>query len=40
MRRDSHKIKADLICLEHEHYNENEPLLLFDPLEPWKKTRA
>ena len=37
--KDSHKIKADLICLEHEHYDENEPLLLFDPLEPWKKTK-
>ena len=33
------KLKADLICLEHETYSENEPLLLFDPNEPWKKTR-
>lgn len=33
------KIKADLICLEGEHFDEAEELLLFDPLEPWKKTR-
>lgn len=37
--KDSGKIKADLICLVDEHYNEEEPLLLFDPVEPWKKTR-
>lgn len=35
----SHKIKADLICLEEETFSEDEPLLLFDPQEPWKKTR-
>lgn len=33
------KIKADLICLADEEFSENEPLLLFDPLEPWKKTK-
>ncbi len=32
------KVKADLICLEDETFSENEELLLFDPLEPWKKT--
>ncbi|MEG1847761.1 MAG: nicotinate phosphoribosyltransferase [Lachnospiraceae bacterium] len=37
--KDSHKIKADLICLEEEHFDENEPLMLFDPAEPWKKTK-
>ena len=37
--KDSGKIKADLICLVGETFNEEEPLLLFDPLEPWKKTR-
>lgn len=36
--KESGKIKADLICLTDEHFDENEPLLLFDPLEPWKKT--
>lgn len=37
--KESGKIKADLICLVDEHFDENESLLLFDPLEPWKKTR-
>lgn len=36
--KESGKIKADLIALEDEVFDENEPLLLFDPLEPWKKT--
>lgn len=33
------KIKADLICLVDEAFDENEPLILFDPNEPWKKTK-
>lgn len=37
--KESGKIKADLICLVDEAFDENEPLLLFDPLEPWKKTK-
>ncbi len=37
--KDTGKIKADLICLDDEAFNEHEPLLLFDPLEPWKKTK-
>jgi nicotinate phosphoribosyltransferase len=36
--KDSGKIKADLICFEDETFTEDEPLLLFDPAEPWKKT--
>ena len=36
--KESGKIKADLICLSEEHFDEKDPLLLFDPLEPWKKT--
>lgn len=36
--KDSHKIKADLICFADENFSEEEPLLLFDPMEPWKKT--
>jgi len=36
--KESGKIKADLICLVHEKYDEKEPLKLFDPNEPWKKT--
>jgi len=37
--KESGKIKADLICLADEVYDEKEDLLLFDPLEPWKKTK-
>lgn len=33
------KIKADLICLADETFDENEPLKLFDPNAPWKKTK-
>lgn len=31
-------IKADLIALAHEKYTNDQPLLLFDPIETWKKT--
>ncbi len=37
--KETGKIKADLICLVDEKFDEEEPLLLFDPAEPWKKTR-
>lgn len=37
--KDSGKVKADLICLVDEKFDENENLSLFDPLEPWKKTK-
>lgn len=37
--KDSGKIKADLICLNNEIFDEKDPLLLFDPIEPWKKTK-
>ena len=33
------KMKADLITLEEESFDEEDELLLFDPLETWKKTR-
>ncbi len=36
--RESNKIIADLICLEDEHFNGDKELLLFDPIETWKKT--
>ena len=36
--RETGKIIADLICLEGEVFKENHSLLLFDPLETWKKT--
>lgn len=32
------KAKADLIVLEGEEINENEPLTIFDPIHTWKKT--
>ncbi len=37
--KETGKIKADLICLVDEAFSEEESLLLFDPLEPWKKTK-
>lgn len=36
--KETGKIKADLIALVGEHFDESEPLLLFDPLATWKKT--
>ena len=36
MKRNQEKSRR--IALEDEVFDENEPLLLFDPLEPWKKT--
>lgn len=32
------KIKADLIALADEKYSNDKPLLIFDPVETWKKT--
>jgi len=37
--KDSGKVKADLICLVDETFDENNDLMLFDPIEPWKKTK-
>lgn len=34
----SGKIIADLICLVEENYDTSKSLLLFDPIETWKKT--
>ncbi|MBS5065181.1 MAG: nicotinate phosphoribosyltransferase [Hungatella hathewayi] len=36
--KETGKIIADLICLVDETYNSKDPLLLFDPVETWKKT--
>ncbi len=33
------KIKADLICLAEEVYDQTKSLVLFDPNAPWKKTK-
>lgn len=37
--KDSGKIKADLICFADEVIHPEEDLLLFDPIETWKKTK-
>ncbi len=37
--KDSGKILADLLCLADETFRESDDLILFDPLEPWKKTK-
>ena len=36
--KESGKIIADLICLVDEEFDEKNSLLLFDPIETWKKT--
>lgn len=33
------KVKADLICFVGETFNTDEDMLLFDPIETWKKTK-
>lgn len=37
--KENGKIKADLICLADEVFDETDDLKLFDPNAPWKKTR-
>jgi len=37
--KENGKIKADLICFADEVVNPEEDLLLFDPIETWKKTK-
>lgn len=34
----NNKIIADLICFSDEHFDINKDLLIFDPIETWKKT--
>ncbi len=36
--KETGKILADLICLADETFDENSSLLLFDPVQTWKKT--
>lgn len=33
------KIRADLICLTDEVYDTSQDLIIFDPIETWKKTK-
>lgn len=37
--KESGKIKADLISLVGEQFSESDSMLLFDPIETWKKTK-
>ena len=37
--KESGKLKADLICLADEVFDESQDLKLFDPIETWKKTK-
>ena len=37
--KETGKIRADLICLEDETFDEKEDMILFDPNETWKRTR-
>lgn len=37
--KESGKLKADLICMDDEIYTEDQPIKLFSPTEPWKKTK-
>lgn len=38
--KESGKIRADLICLADETFDESKDMILFDPLETWKKTKV
>lgn len=37
--KESGKIRADLICLEEEVFDETQDMIIFDPVETWKKTK-
>ncbi len=37
--KETGKMKADLICFTGESYDTSEDLLLFDPIDTWKKTK-
>lgn len=37
--KETGKMRADVICFADEFINENEDLLLFDPIATWKKTK-
>lgn len=37
--KETGKMKADLICFAGETYDTSEDLLLFDPIDTWKKTK-
>lgn len=37
--RQTGKIRADLICMADETFDETKDMIIFDPLETWKKTK-
>jgi nicotinate phosphoribosyltransferase len=37
--KESGKIRADLICLADEVFDEAQDMIIFDPMETWKKTK-
>ena len=37
--KETGKIRADLICLADETFDPSEDMVIFDPIETWKKTR-
>ena len=37
--KESGKIRADLICLAGEIFDESKDMIIFDPIETWKKTK-
>lgn len=37
--KETSKIRADLICLADETFDEGKDMIIFDPLETWKKTK-
>ena len=37
--KQEHKIRADLICLSDEVFDPSQDMVIFDPIETWKKTR-
>ena len=37
--KETGKIRADLICLADETFDESKDLIIFDPIETWKKTK-
>ncbi len=37
--KQQHKIRADLICLADETFDPSQDMVIFDPIETWKKTK-
>ena len=37
--KETGKIRADLICLADETFDESQDMIIFDPIETWKKTK-